>query len=97
MGTASLCDTVQRRRDPWAPFRIWTALTLALYALRASFATTFMGAIPGYVLVWMLLIAISLAVWALLFPGRVVPRREDDSGWWSDLREEWALWWRPRR
>ncbi len=64
-------------RDPWAPFRIWTALTLGLYALRAAFVTTPLGAIPGFVLLLLVLVALLLAVAALLRPGRVRPWREE--------------------
>ena len=50
---------MQRRRDPWAPFRIWIALSIGLYALRAAFVTTPLGAIPGFVL--LLMVATALA------------------------------------
>jgi hypothetical protein len=63
-------------RDPWAPFRIWTALTIGLYALRAAFVTTVVGAIPGFVLLLMVLVSLLLAGAALLRPGRVRPWRE---------------------
>ncbi len=56
-----------------------------------------MGAIPGWVLLVMVLIALGLASKALLFPGRVVPYRDGDGGWWNDLRDDWRLWWRRRR
>jgi hypothetical protein len=69
-------DSVQRRRDPWAPFRIWIALTIGLYALRAALVTTPLGAIPGYVLLLMVLVALALAALALLRPGRVQRWRE---------------------
>ena len=52
---------VERRRDPWAPFRIWIALTIGLYALRAAFVTTPLGAIPGFVVLAMVLGALVLA------------------------------------
>lgn len=84
---------MNRRRDPWAPFRIWTAFSLAFYALRASFATTWMGAVPGYVLVWLVLIAIALAASALLVPARVVPIRQRETAWWANLRDDWNHWW----
>jgi RsiW-degrading membrane proteinase PrsW (M82 family) len=67
---------VQRRRDPWAPFRIWIALTIGLYALRAAFVTTPLGAIPGFVLLLMVLVALLLAGLALLRPGRLQRWRE---------------------
>ena len=70
-------DSVLRPpRDPWAPFRIWTALTIGLYALRAAFVTTVVGAIPGFVLLLMVLVSLLLAGAALLRPGRVRPWRE---------------------
>jgi hypothetical protein len=87
---------VTRRRDPWEPFRLWLAFTIALYAVRASFAWTWPGAIPGWVLLVMVLVALLLALKALLFPGRVVPHRQGDGGWWADLRDDWRLWWRRR-
>jgi len=89
--------SVQRQRDPWEPFRLWLALTIGLYALRAFFAAAWPGAIPGWVLLVMVLIALVLASKALLFPGRVVPYREGDGGWWNDLRDDWRLWWQRRR
>lgn len=46
---------MQRQRDPWEPFRLWLALTIGLYAVRASFAWTWPGAIPGWVLLAMVL------------------------------------------
>ena len=45
----------------------------------------------------MVLIVLALAGKALLFPGRVVPWRQGDGGWWNDLRDDWQLWWRRRR
>jgi hypothetical protein len=71
---------VQRRRDPWAPFRIGIALTIGLYALRAALVTTPLGAIPGYVLLLLVLAALALALQALLWPGRVVFWRETAPG-----------------
>jgi uncharacterized membrane protein len=68
--------SVQRRRDPWAPFRIWIALTIGLYALRAALVTTLLGAIPGFVLLLIVLVALLLAALALLRPGRVQRWRE---------------------
>ena len=67
---------MQRRRDPGAPFRIWIALTIGLYALRAALVTTPLGAIPGFVLLLMVLVALVLAALALLRPGRVRRWRE---------------------
>lgn len=71
------------RSDPWAPFRIWLALTIGLYALRASFVTGWLGAIPGFLLLLMVLGVLLLAARALLFPGRVVPWLAEEQGWWS--------------
>lgn len=85
-----------RQADPWEPFRLWLALTIGLYALRAAFVATWLGAIPGWVLLVMVLVALALASRALLFPGRVTPYRDGDGGWWSDLRDDWQLWWRRR-
>ena len=74
---------MERRRDPWAPFRIWIALTIGLYALRAAFVTTPLGAIPGFVLLAMVLGALLLAARALLWPGRVTAWREGPAPWWA--------------
>lgn len=88
---------MEGRRDPWAPFRIWTAITVALYAIRASFVTTWVGAIPGWVLLLMVLLALLLAMRALLFPGRVQPWREGEgTGWWSEIGADWRHWWHRR-
>lgn len=84
-------------RDPWEPFRFWLAFTLAMYALRALLATQWPGAIPGWVLLTLVLVALALASKALLFPGRVQPFRQGDGGWWNDLRDDWQLWWKRRR
>ncbi|QVL54536.1 MAG: hypothetical protein KFB97_10930 [Cyanobium sp. M30B3] len=84
-------------RDPWEPFRFWLAFTLALYALRAVFVAQGPGAIPGWVLLALLLLALALAAKALVFPGRVQPFRQGDGGWWNDLRDDWQLWWKRRR
>jgi hypothetical protein len=46
---------VQRQRDPWEPFRLWLALTIGLYAIRAFFAAQWPGAIPGWLLLVMVL------------------------------------------
>ena len=67
---------MKRRRDPWVPFRIWIALTIGLYALRAALVTTPLGAIPGFVVLLMVLVAQVLAALALLRPGRVQRWRE---------------------
>lgn len=84
-------------RDPWEPFRFWLAFSLAIYALRAVFVAQWPGAIPGWLLLVLLLIALALAGKALVFPGRVQPFRRDDGGWWNDLRDDWQLWWKRRR
>lgn len=86
-----------RQQDPWEPFRLWLALTVAVYAVRAIWAAQWPGAIPGWVLLSMVLVSLVLAARALLFPGRVVPYREGDGGWWNDLRHDWRLWWQRRR
>jgi hypothetical protein len=88
---------VLRQRDPWEPFRLWLAITIGLYAIRAGFAATWVGTIQGWVLLVMVLVALALASKALLFPGRVTPYRQGDAGWWSDLNDDWRLWWRRRR
>ena len=78
------CDcqglAVEQRRDPWESFRLWVALTIGLYAVRAAYVATWPGAIPGFVLALMVLVALALALRALLFPGRVVPWREVEGG-----------------
>jgi hypothetical protein len=84
---------VQRQQDPWEPFRLWLALTIGLYAIRAFFSAQWPGAIPGWALLIMVLVALVLASKALLFPGRVLPYRQGDGGLWNDLAEDWRLWW----
>jgi hypothetical protein len=84
-------------RDPWEPFRFWLAFTLAVYAFRALFAAQWPGAIPGWVLLTLLLVALALASKALIFPGRVQPFRQGDGGFWNDLCDDWQLWWKRRR
>lgn len=86
-----------RQHDPWEPFRLWLAFTLGLYVLRALFAAQWPGAIPGWILLLMVLVGLSLAAKVLLFPGRVVPYREGDGGWFNDLRDDWRLWWQRRQ
>ena len=88
---------MQQRRDPWEPFRLWLAFTIGLYAIRAFFASGWPGAIPGWVLLMMVLVALALVCKALLFPGRVEPYRGSDGGWLNDLRDDWRLWWQRRR
>ena len=85
-----------QQQDPWELFRLWLALTIGLYAIRAFFATTWLGAIHGWFLLLMVLIALFLATKALVFPGRVKPFRQGDGGWLNDLRDDWQLWWRRR-
>ncbi|MEB3307855.1 MAG: hypothetical protein VKK98_06860 [Cyanobacteriota bacterium] len=93
----TLIATVPRPHDPWEPFRLWLAFTVGVYAVRAYFAGRWPGAIPGWVLLTLVLVALALAGMALLFPGRVVPFRSGDGGWWNDLRDDGRLWWRRRR
>ena len=88
---------MQHRRDPWEPLRLWLALTVGIYAIRAFFAARWVGAIPGWILLYMVLIGIALATKALVFPGRVVPYRQGDGSWWNGIAEDWQLWWRRRR
>lgn len=88
---------MERRRDPWAPFRLWVAITIGLYAIRAAFATQLPGAIPGYVLTAMILVAMLLALLALLRPGRVEFWRDGEPGLWGEIREGWRLRWGRRR
>lgn len=94
---------MEARRDPWAPFRLWVALTIGLFALRAvSITSPFawlrgLGAIPGWVLLLLVMIALVLASSALLAPRRVVPWREGEPGLWADISEDWRHWWRRRR
>lgn len=86
---------VEQRRDPWAPFRIWVALTIGLFALRAvSLSTpfTWLGAIPGWVLLILVMISLILASLALLFPARVVPWREGEPGLWAEISDDWRHW-----
>jgi hypothetical protein len=92
---------VERRRDPWAPFRLWVALTIGLFAVRAvSLATPFTwpGAIPGWMLLMLVMVALLLALRALLWPGRVVFWREGEPGIWAEISHDWRRWWsRPPR
>lgn len=69
------------------------ALTIGLYAVRALFVTSWVGAIPGSILLWMLLVAIVIALMALVMPGRVRPFRQGEPGWWSELSEDWRHQW----
>ncbi len=90
---------MQHRRDPWAPFRIWVAFTIGLFAVRAvSLGTplTWLGAIPGWVLLLMVMVALLLATLALLRPGRVVPWREGEPGLWAEISADWRQRWRGR-
>jgi len=87
---------VEQRRDPWESFRLWVALTIGVYAIRAAFVVTWPGAIPGFVLVLMVLLALLLALRALLFPGRISPWRDGEGGFWSEMRQDWGHWWRRR-
>lgn len=94
-----LDQTLEPRRDPWTPFRLWVALTIGLFAVRSvSLSTAFSwpGAIPGWILLTMVLIALALAAKALLFPGRMVAWREGDPGLWAEITDDWRQW-RQRR
>jgi len=85
------------RRDPWTPFRLWVALTIATFALRSvslSTALLWPGAIPGWILLTMVLIALVLAAKALLFPGRVLAWREGEPGIWAEIMDDWRQLWR---
>lgn len=91
---------MDQRRDPWAPFRFWVALTIGLFALRAvSLSSTLaplrrLGDIPGWVLLLMVLAALLLASAALLFPGRIEPWREGEPGLWAEISDDWRHRWR---
>ena len=91
---------MEQRRDPWAPFRFWVALTIGLFALRAvSFTAPFqwvrwLASIPGWVLLLMVMVALLLATTALLFPARIVPYREGEASLWAEISEDWRHRWR---
>ena len=91
---------MEQRRDPWAPFRLWVALTIGLFALRAvSITAPFawlraLASIPGWVLLLMVMVALLLASIALLFPARIVPWREGEAGLWAEISEDWRHRWR---
>lgn len=90
---------MEQRRDPWAPFRIWVAFTIGLFAVRAvSLGTPFiwLGAIPGWVLLLLVMVALLLAAKALLLPRRVVPWREGEPGLWAEITDDWRHWWHQR-
>ena len=75
------------------------AITIGLFAVRSiSLSTAFAmpGAIPGWILLSMVLIALALAAKALLFPGRVVAWREGEPGLWSEITDDWRKWWQRR-
>jgi hypothetical protein len=92
---------VETRRDPWAPFRLWVALTIGVFAVRAvSLATPFSwpGAIPGWLLLLLVMGALLLALRALLWPGRVVFWRQNEPGIGTEILHDWRRWWsRPPR
>jgi hypothetical protein len=94
---------MDQRRDPWAPFRFWVALTIGVFALRAvslgsSLAPLgWLGMIPGWVLLLMVMGALALAAAALLFPVRIEPWREGEPGLWAEISEDWRHWWHRRR
>lgn len=88
-----------QRRDPWAPFRIGVAFTIGLFAVRAVSLGTpliWLGAIPGWVLLLLVMLTLLLAVKALLRPGRVEPWRDGDPGLWAEITDDWRQW-RQRR
>lgn len=91
---------MEQRRDPWAPFRIWVAFTIGLFAVRAVSLGTpllWLGAIPGWVLLLLVMIALLLAAKALLLPGRVLPWRDGEPGLWADITDDWRHWWGRRQ
>lgn len=76
------------------------ALTIGLFAVRAvSLGTplSWLGAIPGWVLLLMVMVALLLAAGALLLPRRVVPWREGEPGLWADISDDWRHWRRRPR
>ena len=91
---------MEQRRDPWAPFWLWVALTIGLFALRAVAITApfqwlrSLASIPGWVLLLMVMLALLLATIALLFPARIVPYREGEAGLWAEISEDWRHRWR---
>lgn len=91
---------MDQRRDPWAPFRFWVALTIGLFALRAVALTSPLAPlrrladIPGWLLLLMVLAALLLASAALLFPGRIEPWREGEPGLWAEISDDWRHRWR---
>lgn len=90
---------MEQRRDPWAPFRLWVAFTIGLFAVRAVSLGTpmiWLGAIPGWVLLVFVMVALCLAARALLFPNRVVSWREGEPGLWADITDDWRHWRRRR-
>ena len=93
---------MEQRRDPWAPFRFWVALTIALFAIRAVAVTApfvwvrWLGSIPGWVLLLMVLLTLVLAAAALLFPARTIPFRDGEPGLWQDMLEDWRHRWHRR-
>jgi len=73
------------------------ALTIATFALRSvslSTALLWPGAIPGWILLTMVLIALVLAAKALLLPGRVLAWREGEPGIWAEIVDDWRQLWR---
>lgn len=86
---------MEQRRDPWAPFRLWVALTIGLFALRAVSITApyawlrWLASIPGWVLLLMVMVTLLLASSALLFPARIVPWRDTEAGLWAEISEDW--------
>ena len=66
---------MQQRRDPWEPFRLWLAFTIGLYAIRAFFASGWPGAIPGWVLLMMVLVPWHGVRCCYFRPGGALPQR----------------------
>ena len=91
---------MEQRRDPWVPFRIWVAFTIGLFAVRAVSLGTpvlWLGAIPGWFLLLLVMVALLLAALALLRPGRVLPWRDSEPGLWAEITDDWRHWRRRRR
>ncbi|MEB3199082.1 MAG: hypothetical protein VKK62_00980 [Synechococcaceae cyanobacterium] len=75
------------------------ALTIALFALRAVSLGTpliWLGQIPGWFLLVMVMVTIVLAARALLFPRRVVPWRDGEPGIWAEIHHDWRRLWNRR-
>lgn len=95
-----MAPALNPRRDPWTPFRLWVALTIGMFAVRSvSLSTAFLwpGAIPGWILLSLVLIALMLAAKALLVPGRVVAWRDGEPGFWAEITDDWRQRWQRWR